>query len=101
MRTTVIRTTAVAALLSAAALTLIGCSTSLQGPANPNDSQTTSYGPPITPATQPSLTVAPASGNPSTGGDTSGNPTSGNATSGSDTTPPSDTGAPQSSSVNS
>jgi hypothetical protein len=96
VRTTVIRTTAVAALLSAAALTLIGCSTSLQGPANPNDTQTTSYGPAITTETQPSLTVAPTSGSPSTGGDTSGN-----ATSGSNTAPPSDTGAPQSSSVNS
>jgi type IV pilus biogenesis protein CpaD/CtpE len=87
-----IRTAAAAVLLSAAALTLVGCSTSLQGPANPNDTQTTSYGPPITTNTQPSLTVSQTSGNPSSGNsgsgssDTSGNPTSPSDT-GTTTTP--------------
>lgn len=79
MRTTVIRTTAAAVLLSAAALTLIGCSTSLQGPANPNVTPTTSYGPPITSDTQPSLTVVPTSGNPATGGSSSTSSSSGNS----------------------
>jgi hypothetical protein len=92
VRTTAIRTTAAAVLLSAAALTMAGCSTSLQGPANPTDTPTTSYGPPVT--TTQAVPSSGASDTNVTGTNTSEAPSSGGAPlSPTDTTTPSGTGA--------
>ena len=93
VRTTVIRTAAAAVLLSAAALTVAGCSTSLQEPANPNDTTTTSYGPAVTTtAVAPSTAARTQTTQTTQTSGASSTGTSSTGTSGADTTTTTTTG---------